>query len=360
MSYSEGPDRGHAWVIACAACVITMILSGISKMVGILYVAVIDTYGVSRREATFAFHLQKIIEMFSRTYSRHRWPTLWIRAVTLAGAFGASLGAFLAFFAPNVTWLAVCWGGIHGKRSYLSGRSVRQHPLSSGGEPVLREVPLHGLRDRPVRGLHGLRGLLLPHRGPAGGLRAAGHLPGAGRVILHVLPAAILLRSPSWIRNGTPKPTSETTELRKSFKNQPPMYVITDNYVKSNAEKRLSTVSLNPRLLEKNEIVYASSAPAKSHSTTNLVESLEKKLEGEHGYDNLAFAMEKKNNPEKPPLEKRLSIQNMFATSRESLNDKMMGSINNFNGDSTSSKQFSKDNIEKSSIPSKTRVSCRA
>lgn len=59
MGYSEGPDRGHAWIIAIAACVITMILSGISKMVGILYVAVIDTYGVSRQQATLPFTFRK-------------------------------------------------------------------------------------------------------------------------------------------------------------------------------------------------------------------------------------------------------------------------------------------------------------
>lgn len=59
MSYSEGPDKGHAWVIAIAACVITMILSGISKMVGILYVAVIDTYGATRQQATLPFTFRK-------------------------------------------------------------------------------------------------------------------------------------------------------------------------------------------------------------------------------------------------------------------------------------------------------------
>lgn len=59
MSYSEGPDKGHAWVIAIAACVITMILSGISKMVGILYVAVIETFDVSRQEATLPFTFRK-------------------------------------------------------------------------------------------------------------------------------------------------------------------------------------------------------------------------------------------------------------------------------------------------------------
>ncbi|KAF8783065.1 Monocarboxylate transporter 5 like protein [Argiope bruennichi] len=316
MVYSEGPDRGHAWVIACAACVITMILSGISKMVGILYVAVIETYGVTRREATLPFTFRKSLRCLAGPIVGIVGQRYGIRAVTLGGAFGASLGAFLAFFAPNVTWLAVCWGGIHGLgeafantlfqvvvnqyfekyRSTASGIALSGACMGS----VIFSFLIEALREA-----YGLQGTFLV----------------LSAVILHVLPAAILLRSPSWVRNGTPKPTTELTELNRSFKKQPPMYVITNDYVKSNAEKRKSVVSLNPRLLEKNEIMNA--IPTKAHSTTNLVESLEKKLEGERGYDNLAFANEKQNNTDKPPLEKRLSIQNIFATSKESLYEKM-------------------------------------
>ena len=88
------------------------------------------------------------------------------------------------------------------------------------------------------------------------------------------------------------------------------MYVVPDDYVKSNTEKKMSTISLNPALLEKNAILSVTNLPFKSHSTMNLVENLEKKLEGQKGCDNLAFASEKEINLEKkPPLEKRLSIQ---------------------------------------------------
>ncbi|GFY62301.1 monocarboxylate transporter 9 [Trichonephila inaurata madagascariensis] len=317
MGYSEGPDRGHAWVIACAAMVITMILSGISKMVGILYVAVIETYGVTRKEATLPFTFRKSLRCLAGPIVGIVGQRYGIRTVTLGGAVIASLGAFLSFFAPNVTWLAVCWGGVHGLgeafantlfqvvvnqyfekyRSTASGIALSGACLGS----VMFSFLIEALREA-----YGLQGTFLVLSG----------------VILHVLPAAILLRSPSWIRNGTPKPNTEMTELKGSFKNQPRMYVITDDYIKSNAEKRMSTVSLNPRLLEKNEIMNISNVPTKSHSTTNLVESLEKKLDGCQGYDNLAFAMERQKNPEKAPLEKRLSIQNIFATSKESLYEK--------------------------------------
>lgn len=57
----EEPDTGRAWVVAFAACIINAILSGISRMIGILYVAVIDTYGVTRAEATLPFAVRNSI-----------------------------------------------------------------------------------------------------------------------------------------------------------------------------------------------------------------------------------------------------------------------------------------------------------
>ncbi|KFM82484.1 hypothetical protein X975_23724, partial [Stegodyphus mimosarum] len=109
MSRSEGPDRGHAWVIAIAACVITMILSGISKMVGILYVAVIDTYDTTRFEATLPFTFRKSLRSSAGIVVGVIGQRYGIRTVTLWGGVIAALGAGLCFVAPTVTWLAVCW-----------------------------------------------------------------------------------------------------------------------------------------------------------------------------------------------------------------------------------------------------------
>lgn len=61
----EEPDKGRAWLVALAACIINMILSGLSRMVGILYVAVIDEYGVTRQEATVPFTVRNAIRMLS-------------------------------------------------------------------------------------------------------------------------------------------------------------------------------------------------------------------------------------------------------------------------------------------------------
>ncbi|KFM58400.1 Monocarboxylate transporter 5, partial [Stegodyphus mimosarum] len=127
------------------------------------------------------------------------------------------------------------------------------------------------------------------------------------------------------MRNGV-KIINEASSLKENIHQKPRSYMISDGYIKSNAEKKLSTISLNPALLEKNEIFSITNAPMKAHSATNLVANLEKKLEGEKGCDNLAFALQKQNNPGNSLSEKRLSIQNVFATSKESLYDRIPSS----------------------------------
>ena len=315
MSYSEGPDRGHAWVIAIAACVITMILSGISKMVGILYVAVIDTYGVSRQQATLPFTFRKSLRCLAGPVVGIIGQRYGIRSVTLGGAVVAALGAAMCFIAPNIGWLAFCWGGIHGlgeafantlfqvvvNQYFKKYRSTASGIALSGAcvGSVCFSFLIETLRDA-----YGLQGTFLILSG----------------VILNVIPAAILLKSPTWVNNETAK--SPPKSFQESIKDRPRMYVVPDDYVKSNAEKKLSTISLNPNMLEKNEILSVTNLPFKSHSTMNLVENLEKKLEGFKGCDNVAFSMDKENN-QKKPLEKRLSIQNVFATSKESLYERV-------------------------------------
>ncbi|XP_054716373.1 monocarboxylate transporter 9-like [Uloborus diversus] len=339
MGYSEGPDKGHAWAIAIAAAVITMILSGISKMVGILYVAVIDTYGVSRQQATLPFTFRKALRCLAGPVVGIMGQRYGVRAVTLAGGFVAALGAALCFVAPTVEWMAFCWGGVHGlgesfantlfqvvvNQYFVKYRSTSSGIAMSGAciGSVCFSFLIEELRDA-----YGLQGTFLVLSG----------------VILNVLPAAILLRPPSWIgKNGTSKPKN----FQESVKQRPRMYMIPDDYVKSNADKRMSTISLNPSMLEKNQILSAANLPAKANSTTNLVANLEKKLEGEKGYNNLAFAVENEKQMVKPRLEKQLSIQNIFTTSKESLYESIPSSYElnekNLKAETPKTKQINKD-----------------
>lgn len=76
MVLLEKPDTGYAWVIAFAACIINMILSGISRMTGILYVAIIEAYGVSRQEASVPFTVRNSIRYLTGKCN-FKWFYLW-------------------------------------------------------------------------------------------------------------------------------------------------------------------------------------------------------------------------------------------------------------------------------------------
>ncbi|XP_035222178.1 monocarboxylate transporter 9-like [Stegodyphus dumicola] len=294
MSYSEGPDKGHAWVIAIAACVLTMILSGLSKVVGILYVAVIDTYGATRFEATLPFSLRKSLRSLAGPVVGVIGQRYGIRTVTFFGGFVGALGAALCFIAPNTTWLVVCWGGIHGLgdafsntlfqvvvnqyfvkyRATASGIALSGACVGSIGFSFLIE----SLEDA-----YGLQGTFLIVSG----------------VILHVLPAAILLKSPSWIQNENQK---------NSIRQKPHSCVISKSCMKAK-----SIISLNP-LAEGNNIFTISGLPMKTHSSTNLISTLQETLEETKGFGNPVFELEMQNCLEQTHRGKRQSLQSLLVT----------------------------------------------
>lgn len=61
MSTADHPDSARSWAIAAAAFVINIMLSGISRTTGLIYVALIDTYGITRMEANLPFTLRNIV-----------------------------------------------------------------------------------------------------------------------------------------------------------------------------------------------------------------------------------------------------------------------------------------------------------
>lgn len=58
----EGPDQARSWVIAFAACFIYILVSGIQRTTGLFYVAIINTYGVSRLQANLPFTMRNIVK----------------------------------------------------------------------------------------------------------------------------------------------------------------------------------------------------------------------------------------------------------------------------------------------------------
>ncbi|XP_035221583.1 monocarboxylate transporter 13-like isoform X1 [Stegodyphus dumicola] len=211
MAELELPDRGRAWVIAFAACIINMILSGLSRIIGILYVAVIETYGVTRQEATIPFTVRNSIRSLSGPLVGVIGQRYGIRMVTFWGGVVASAGAALCCIAPNVTWLAVFWGGVHGlgfafantlfqvvvnqyfekHRATASGIALSGACVSSLAFPIMIEA-------------------ILDKFALSGGFLIL------GGVVMHVLPPSLLLKAPPWVEN--PQEYARQWELVNSTK----------------------------------------------------------------------------------------------------------------------------------------------
>lgn len=57
----EEPDKGRAWVVVFAACIINTILASLTRIISMVYVAVIDDYNVTREEATLPFTVRSSV-----------------------------------------------------------------------------------------------------------------------------------------------------------------------------------------------------------------------------------------------------------------------------------------------------------
>ncbi|XP_054716904.1 monocarboxylate transporter 13-like [Uloborus diversus] len=210
----EGPDQARAWAIALAACVINALLSGISRTTGLFYVALIDTYGVSRLEANLPFTLRNVIRNLGGPLAGAIGQKYGVREITIVGGIFAASGIILCTFAPDVIWICVLWGGMHGfgvalgntlfqvvVNQYFSKYRATANGLALSGACV-------GSFIFPV-----VLEYMLAHLGLSGTFLVA------GAFILHVLPAGIMMKEPPWIR----RQMIIRRDLEKSAPKVPPL-----------------------------------------------------------------------------------------------------------------------------------------
>ncbi|KAG8200647.1 hypothetical protein JTE90_022269 [Oedothorax gibbosus] len=202
MAYRKiaGPDQPRSWAIALAGCIINTLLSGITRATGIIYVALVDTYQVSRLQANLPFTLRNIVRSLGGPLAGAIGQRYGPRDVTIVGGVLSSLGIMLCYFAPNILWIIILWGGIHGfgvalantlfqviitqyflkYRATASGLALSGACLGAFAFPVILEYMLANF---------GLAGTFLL----------------TGGLIMHVLPASIMMVEPPWVRETTVK-----------------------------------------------------------------------------------------------------------------------------------------------------------
>ncbi|KAF8782435.1 Monocarboxylate transporter 13 like protein [Argiope bruennichi] len=190
----DGPDQGWAWAVALAACAINFIMAGLGRMSGILYVAFIDIYRLDRKGASTPFSVRSstrnllgpVVGILGQKYGN--------QVVIISGAVMSTISTILCFFVDDIGWITVLWGGLGGAGTALTtvlvqvvvGQYFKKYRTTaigmgfSGGcvgsflFPALMEWLLNTC---------GIEGTFLIIAG----------------IIMHCIPAAMILRKPPWL-----------------------------------------------------------------------------------------------------------------------------------------------------------------
>ncbi|XP_054707980.1 uncharacterized protein LOC129217675 [Uloborus diversus] len=125
------PDSRASWAVAAACCFINCLLYGVARLSGILMVASVHTFQVSRARAALPFALSTSLRNLSGVFVGHLGQRWGVRVVVCSGTVLASLGAGLCFFAQDIFWITVCWGGLfgigYGLATCLLPLAINQH-----------------------------------------------------------------------------------------------------------------------------------------------------------------------------------------------------------------------------------------
>ncbi|CAL1275918.1 unnamed protein product [Larinioides sclopetarius] len=107
-------DQKWSWVIALACCFINCLLYGVTRLSGLLLVATVETFHVSRARAAVPFSVSTSVRNLSGIFVGYLGQKFGLRPVIAAGCILASFGAGLCFFSSGIIWITICWGVIFG------------------------------------------------------------------------------------------------------------------------------------------------------------------------------------------------------------------------------------------------------
>ncbi|XP_055937317.1 monocarboxylate transporter 9-like [Argiope bruennichi] len=110
----QRPDSGYSWVIVLCCAFIHFAMFGLFRSGGVMYVAILQNYDVSREEASWPFALCAAV--FQLVGPAVSVITHYIsqRKACLLGCAIATVGIAACYFADSVVWIMVFYGVIHG------------------------------------------------------------------------------------------------------------------------------------------------------------------------------------------------------------------------------------------------------
>ncbi|GFY44152.1 monocarboxylate transporter 12-B [Trichonephila inaurata madagascariensis] len=220
----EGADGASSWLIAAACCFINMMMYGMTRLSGVLFVASVPRYGVGREEASFPYTFANFVRNTAGPLVGYLGHRLGVRPVTTLGCFLAAIGVGTCFFAEHIGTITVLWGTLFGLgfglgnillpvkinqyfdkyRATASGISFSGACLGSFILPPIVEI---------LMGFYGLSGTFLILAG----------------LVLNCVPAALLLRKPDFIIQSSKRPKEESVAEKQSITSGKKVKLYTDD-----------------------------------------------------------------------------------------------------------------------------------
>ncbi|XP_076341330.1 monocarboxylate transporter 12-B-like [Tachypleus tridentatus] len=115
------PDGGYGWVVVFSGFVVALLSSGFMRSTGLIYVATLETFPDSTsRTVSWVPGVLAILTFGMSPLSSVLSQRKGCRFVTIVGALMGSVGLFLSYFAPNVTYLIFTAGVLLGIGSAFS------------------------------------------------------------------------------------------------------------------------------------------------------------------------------------------------------------------------------------------------
>ncbi|XP_035210724.1 monocarboxylate transporter 13-like isoform X2 [Stegodyphus dumicola] len=207
----EGPDGGWAWLVALAACLINFIMAGLGRMSGILYVAFIDLFHVDRERASLPFSVRSATRNLLGPVVGILGQKYGVRAVTITGGVIGTLSAASCFYAKDIVWITIIWGGINGIGTALTttlpqvviGQYFVKHRTTASGMAFSGGCVGSFLFPALLEWLlfeYGMQGTFLI----------------IGAIIMHVIPAAMVLKTAPWLKDKTAEKPMEHVILEEA------------------------------------------------------------------------------------------------------------------------------------------------
>lgn len=208
-----GVDSRWSWITACFCGVVLFMGTATTRIAGIFFYGIIETFGVNREEASWPVSLAgtmlllggPIVGVLCRRFS--------CRAVLLSCSLVTGATVCTCYLAPNVAFITIVFGILHG--TAMSGLYVATNVLVAQHFEKRRTTACSLLFTASGLNTAALSPLVEYFR-TTFGIRAAFLLYGA--VLLNAFPAAIPLRSPQWLKKSVNTSQKKETPLRNQTK----------------------------------------------------------------------------------------------------------------------------------------------